>query len=136
MSTTTKKEHAHDYVEKAKDVASSAADRAREAASHVGEAVSSAAAAVGHKAEDVTASVGGGMESLGERIRDKGPEKGVLGTASGAVASALESSGRYLQEKNLSGLADDVCELVRRNPLPALLVGVGLGFLLARTLRS
>jgi hypothetical protein len=56
-------------------------------------------------------------------------------TASG-VASALDSSGRYLEEQGLSGMADDVTNLIRRNPIPAMLIGVGLGFLLARLTRS
>jgi hypothetical protein len=29
-----------------------------------------------------------------------------------------------------------VTEMIKRNPIPAVLVGVGLGFLLGRTLRS
>jgi hypothetical protein len=52
------------------------------------------------------------------------------------VAGALETSGKYLEEKNLTGMVDDLTDLVRKNPIPALLIGVGLGFLLARTLRS
>jgi hypothetical protein len=51
------------------------------------------------------------------------------------VASALDSSGRYLEEQGLSGMAEDVTNLIRRNPIPAMLIGVGLGFLLARLTR-
>jgi hypothetical protein len=29
-----------------------------------------------------------------------------------------------------------VTQMIRRNPIPAVLIGVGLGFLLGRTLRS
>jgi hypothetical protein len=76
------------------------------------------------------------MESLGETVREKGPDKGILGTAKEKVAGALETSGKYLEEKNLTGMVDDLTDLVRKNPIPALLIGVGLGFLLARTLRS
>jgi hypothetical protein len=60
----------------------------------------------------------------------------MLGKASEAVASTLEKGGSYLQDKNLSGMADDVTEMIKRNPIPAVLIGVGLGFLLGRTLRS
>jgi hypothetical protein len=122
-------------------------DKVKETASHVGQAVGSAASAagsavgnaastVGHKAEDMTAAAGRGLGSLGEKVRDKGPESGMLGKATESVASALEQSGKYLEEKNLSGMADDLTGLIRKNPIPALLVGIGLGFLLARTLRS
>jgi len=60
----------------------------------------------------------------------------VLGRATDTAADGIKDVGRYLEDKNLSGMMDDVTELVRRNPIPALLVGVGIGFLLARTLRS
>jgi len=33
-------------------------------------------------------------------------------------------------------MAEDITGLIRRNPIPALFIGVGRGFLLARTLRS
>jgi ElaB/YqjD/DUF883 family membrane-anchored ribosome-binding protein len=33
-------------------------------------------------------------------------------------------------------MMDDVTELVRLNPLPAVLVGIGIGFLIGRTLGS
>jgi len=76
------------------------------------------------------------MESLGETVRSKGPESGFLGKATGAVAGALESGGKYLEDKKISGMADDLTDMIKRNPIPALLIGVGLGFLLARTFRS
>jgi len=146
-STTTKKDQAQDHLERAKDAAGGATDRIKEVASHVGQAASNAASAagqvagnvattIGHKAEDVTASAGRGMQSLGDKVREKGPESGVLGTATEKVAGGLESAGKYLEEKNLSGMAEDITGLIRRNPIPALLIGIGLGFLLARTLRS
>jgi hypothetical protein len=50
------------------------------------------------------------------------------------VAGTLESGGRYLEEQGLGGIAEDVTGLIRRNPIPAVLIGVGLGFMLARFL--
>jgi hypothetical protein len=60
----------------------------------------------------------------------------VLGSASSAVASTLESSGRYLQEHGLSGVGEDLTNMIRKNPVPALLMAVGIGFLIARATRS
>jgi len=120
--------------------ASAVGQKAKEAAVHTGEAISAAASAVGqtvaHKAEDATAAVGSGMKSLGETVRDKGPHDGMMGKATDTVADALEKSGRYVEEKNLSGMADDLGNVIRKNPIPALLIGVGVGFLLGRALRS
>jgi uncharacterized membrane-anchored protein YhcB (DUF1043 family) len=33
-------------------------------------------------------------------------------------------------------MTDDLTNLIRRNPIPALFVGIGIGFLLARVTRS
>jgi len=33
-------------------------------------------------------------------------------------------------------MGDDITNMIRRNPIPALLVGIGIGFLLARATRS
>jgi uncharacterized phage infection (PIP) family protein YhgE len=148
MSTTTsKKDQAQEHVERAKDAAGGVADKVKEVASNVGQAAGNAASAVGqtagnvattigHKAEDATAAAGRGMQNLGSTVRDKAPESGFLGTAADKVAGGLESAGKYLEDKNLSGMAEDLTGMIRRNPIPALLIGIGLGFLLARTMRS
>lgn len=135
-SATTSKKDAANEADKAKEAASGVAGQVKELASNAGQAVGSAATAVGHKAEDAVGSVGRGMESLGEKMREKGPDHGLLGKATGAVAGALETGGKYLEDKKISGMAEDFTDLIRRNPIPALLIGIGLGFLLARTFRS
>jgi len=109
---------------KASSVATQAADKVKNAASYVGE-----------KAEQATGAVGAGMESLGSTIRSHEPEKGFLHNAGEAVADKLEGAGHYLENQGLKGIGADVTNLIRRNPIPALLVGVGLGFLLARMVR-
>jgi hypothetical protein len=127
-------------TDKAKDAASHAGQAVTSAVSAAGQAVSqaasSAAHAVGHKAEQATAAVGSGMQSLADTIRDKGPESGVMGTASGYVADTLDSTGQYIEDRNLSGMMDDLSGLIKRNPIPAVLIGLGIGFLLGRSLRS
>jgi len=135
-SATASKRDGSNEADKAKEAPSGVVGQMKEMASTAGHAVGNAATAVGHKAEDAVGSVGRGMESLGEKVREKGPDHGVLGKAAGAVAGALETSGKYLEDKNISGMAEDFTDLIRRNPIPALLIGVGVGFLLARTLRS
>jgi len=158
MSTTMRKDEGN----KAKDQASQAVDKGRDAAGHAGEAVSHAASAVGqavtqkagevasnighkagevasnigHKAEDATSAVGSGMQTLADKVRDNTPNQGMLGSASRGVADAIDSAGKYVEDKNLSGMMDDVTGLVKRNPIPALLVGLGVGFLIGRVLSS
>jgi hypothetical protein len=124
------------FAEKAKDAAGNVVDKAKQAASNVAEKAKDVASAVGDKADSAVSSVGSGMQSLGGTIRDKGPHGGVLGGAASGVANALETSGRYLEEQGLSGMAEDLTGLIRRHPIPAMLIGVGLGYLLARITRS
>lgn len=112
-------------MESAKGMASNAAKKAGDAAGYVGE-----------KAEDAAHSMGSGMKSLAGTVRQYSPREGMLGNAGAAVAEGLESSGRYLEEYGLSGIGEDLTGMIRRNPVPAVLIGIGLGFLIARATRS
>lgn len=88
------------------------------------------------KADSAAASVGGNIRSVSDAIKKNAPREGVMGSASGAVAGTIEQAGRYLEEQGVSGAADDFTNLIRKNPIPAVLVGIGIGFLLARVVRS
>jgi hypothetical protein len=58
--------------------------------------------------------------------------QGAISTAATAVADGVESANSYLQEKNFAEMATDLTALIRRYPVQSLLVGVGLGYILAR----
>jgi len=103
-------------------VASEAMRRARDAASFVGD-----------KAEAATEALGHGMESLGGAVRGESSQ-GMFGGARKTIADTLEGTGKYLEGEGLKGLAQDVTNVIRHNPIPALLFGVGIGFLMARLL--
>lgn len=126
------KEMAGNVADKAKDMTAASMEKAKEMASSAANAAGNAATSVGHKAEEATSAVGSGMKALASTLHDKGPRDGMTGQASRSVAEALESSGRYLEEHGLQGIGDDLTNLVRRNPLPALLIGIGVGYMLAR----
>jgi hypothetical protein len=129
-------EKGREMLDTAGEMASAAGQKASEFASAAGHKAGEVASSVGQKAEDATAVVGGGMKNLAGTIREKGPHGGVLGSVTDSVAGTLEGSGRYLEEHGLSGMGKDMADIVRRNPLPALLIGIGLGYLLARATRS
>jgi len=122
--------------QKAQDLVSAVGHKAQDLASNVGQKAQDLASNVGHKAEDATAAVGQGMHSVADKVREYTPNEGMLGSASKAVADSVDSAGRYLEDKNLSGMMEDVTGLVRRNPIPALLLGLGVGFLIGRALSS
>jgi hypothetical protein len=125
-------EVASNVADRARQTASDVADKARQSASDIAEKARQTASEAGKRAEDATHSVGSGMKSLADTIRDRGPSEGIMGAATTSLASGLECGGQYLEAEGLQGIAKDVTELVRRNPIPALLCGIGLGFLLAR----
>ena len=121
--------------DKAKQAASTAVDKAQEMLSSATQKASEMASTAGRRAEEATAALGERVQSMAGTLRERGPQEGMLGSATGAVADRLDSAGRYIQEEGLVGMAEDVTELIRRNPIPAMLVGVGIGFLLGKLFR-
>ena len=129
MASTTQKtqDTLGKVADKARDAASTAFDKGKEFAS-------TAADKARDTAENLTTKAGSGMTALADTIREHAPEGGFVGSAAESVADNLERGGRYLEREGLSGMAEDVASLIKRNPIPALFIGVGIGFLLARTL--
>jgi hypothetical protein len=91
--------------------------------------------AISGTAQRVTAAGGETLHSLAGTIRDRAPGDGPVAMAAGRLAEKLQAGGTYLQERGIGGAVDDLTVLIRRYPLQAILVGVGLGFLLARQRR-
>jgi len=119
-------------VEKA---ASQAGDQVQQATSTAMGKAQELASTASKKVDEATAALGERVKSAASAIRDRGPHEGMLGTATGTVADSLEHTGRYIQEEGVIGMVEDVAELIRRNPIPAMMVGVGIGFLLAKMTR-
>jgi uncharacterized protein YjbJ (UPF0337 family) len=94
-----------------------------------------AAATAATKASQPISAVGEKIESLAEAIRDKAPHEGTIGTAATAVAEKLDAAGSYLQTKDFDHMVGDVSDVIRRYPIPSLLIGLGIGYLLARSTR-
>jgi len=127
---------AHSFSERAGDVASNVAHRTGEVASNVAHRAGEMASTAGKKVDSGVSAAGSGMQSFAETVRERGPSSGVLGSATSAVADTIENTGEYLESHGLSGVASDLTDMVRRNPIPALLIGIGVGFLIARATRS
>ena len=87
------------------------------------------------KASEAATAVGEQIGSLAGVIRDHAPHEGAMATAATTVAGGLESASAYLHEKEYDNLATDLTALVRRYPVQSLLAGVGLGYLLARSMK-
>ena len=127
---------AQSFTERAGETASNVAHRAGEMASNVGHRAGEVASNVGRKVDSGVSAAGSGMQSFADTVRERGPASGMLGSATSAVAGTLENTGEYLETHGLSGIASDLTDMIRRNPIPALLIGIGVGFLIARATRS
>lgn len=126
----------NDVRNNVENAALQAGDKAQQAASAAMSKAQEIAGSAGKCVDEATAALGERVRSAAGALRERGPHDGVLGTATSAVADSLEHTGRYIKEEGLAGMAEDVTELIRRNPIPAMLVGIGIGFVLARLFRS
>jgi uncharacterized protein YjbJ (UPF0337 family) len=109
-----------EYGDKTGGAVASMSAKAREFGSTAARKANKAAPVIGEK-----------MKSLASVIREKAPREGALGTTATKVADGLESASYYLQEKKFDHLGEDFRGLVRQYPLKSLLIGLGLGFLIA-----
>ena len=121
---------------KARDAAGCVGEMASHAASAVGAMASQVACDVGKKADDLRASAGVGIQGLGDRLSKQAPQTGVLGSASQVVASTVKGGGEYIEGVKLNEMTEDVAQLIRRNPIPAVLIALGLGWFVGRKLGS
>jgi hypothetical protein len=113
-----------------------AGDMATDAGCAVGSMASQAACQVGQTADDLTARAGAGIKGLGDKLSHNAPHSGIMGSASQSVARSVHEGGQYVQDAKLSGMVEDVAQMIRRNPLPAVFIAIGLGWFVARKMRS
>src|SRR5919204_747318 len=108
--------------DKAEDVVGDVKDKATQVGSQVAD-----------KADAATTTVGEKMTDVAQTIRQKAPMSGPVADAADTAAQTLERAGTYLREQDLSDMRADLEGLIRRYPVQALLIGVGIGYLLGRS---
>jgi hypothetical protein len=122
-------------ADQAQAAAASAGKMARHAGAAIGALASQAAGDLGQEVDALTTSAGAHLHELGNQLSAHAPQSGLLGSASQGVARAAQNGGDSLEGAKVAGLTEGVAQLIRRNPLPAFFVGIGLGLLVARKLR-
>ena len=71
--------------------------------------------------------------NLAETAGDvKAQAEAAASTAATAVTDAVAGAAASLQETSVTDLAGTLTDLIRRHPIPSVLIGVGVGFVLAR----
>ena len=130
------KEAAANVGEAASQAVQVTRDLASDAGCAVGSMASQAACDVGQKANELTASAGAGIKGLGDKLSQNAPRTGMVGNASQAVAKSVHDGGQYLEDAKFTGMVEDVAHLIRRNPIPAVFLAIGLGWVVARKMRS
>jgi len=115
---------AHDTIDAARDKAAELADQAQQVGAQVVDKADAATTTVGEKLTDVA-----------QTIRDKAPASGPVADAADTAAETLQRAGTYLREQDLTDIRADLEGLIRRHPIESLLIGLGVGYLLARSMR-
>jgi vacuolar-type H+-ATPase subunit H len=116
-----------EIVQDAKNTVSNLTTQASQTASQLGEKATDTA----NSAMNSTAS---SMQTLAQTVRENAPS-GKVGEYAHTTATALEKGADYLQHTNVDDVRNDLEALIRRRPVESLLVGLGIGFLLARAFR-
>jgi len=107
--------------------ASQIVDDARAKASEVGDAAAT-------KVDSAMTATGEQMSTLAQTVRENAPE-GKAGDVATKAADALDRGGEYLQTADLQMVRSDLERVIREHPIESLLVGVGVGYLVARATR-
>lgn len=105
---------------------------AEEAAGAVGDAMARAA----DKMNEAMSTMGQKIDSAADSIRSKLPREGATGEMADAMARSVKHTSHYLQDQGFSGIIDDLETMIRRYPVQALLIGIGIGYLFSRRRRT
>ena len=119
-------------ADRAHDAIDTAHDRARRLANDVSQTRRNVESSV----DDAAARTARGLHDAADRLRERAPgSSGVMGSAVGGVADTIDRMGSYLENDAFARLRGDVEDTIRRNPIRTVLVGLGIGYMLARRLR-
>ena len=114
--------------EKAAEVKEKVADFGRKTVDNIEESRKNTAGALGQAAAKLHS---GGEQLSGAALTAADQISGVAHVA----ADKLEAAAHYVRETDLKAMGEDLKDVVKRYPGPALAVAAVLGFLVARSLR-
>jgi ElaB/YqjD/DUF883 family membrane-anchored ribosome-binding protein len=115
---------------------SNVSDRAFDAVEQTKRKLSEFGAAAADKVEQNRGTAAAGLEGAAETLHNRaddlhmGGEK--ISDIAHTAADKLSATAEYVRTNDLNDMLNDVQQIVKRNPGPALAVAAGLGFLVAR----
>ena len=126
----THQPHEEDLVDQVKSTASDAVERAKEQGQQAAGAVEDAA----NQGLDRAA---GAAQGMADTLRQQAPNLPGDRTTELAyqAAGGLERGAEYLRETDLASMRGDLEDLIRRHPTQSLMIGLAVGFLVARAFR-
>jgi ElaB/YqjD/DUF883 family membrane-anchored ribosome-binding protein len=120
-----------------RDQAAAKIAEAKDKAHDVNERVADAGRKATDKVDAQRGPAASTLENAAERLRERG-DKGNSATARAARTSAdkLQATAEYIRENDVRAMADDVEDVVRRHPVPALAAAAVAGFLIGKALSN
>jgi ElaB/YqjD/DUF883 family membrane-anchored ribosome-binding protein len=139
-------DRSHETIDRASDTAHQAVDSAADKAQQVAGEVKEKAQQAMDKAQDLgsqaadradaaTTTVGEKMSDAAQTLRERAPATGPMANVADTAADTLDRAGTYLQQQDLADMRADLEGMIRRYPVQSLLIGFGVGYLLARSTR-
>jgi ElaB/YqjD/DUF883 family membrane-anchored ribosome-binding protein len=128
-------EKAGEMKDRITEKASELKDRSAEKASELKDRSAQVGQNANERIDSLMTATGSQMSNLAHTVRERAPE-GQLGEVAHKAASMLERSGEHLKRSNPEMMRNDVERVIRDHPLEALAIGLGIGFLLRRSMKS
>lgn len=87
-----------------------------------------------HPLDEATVSLGRHLRSLAGNLDQRQGSSGFKSIATFAASKSLEKAGRYLEVAGFEGVREDLTIQVKKNPIPFIVAGLGVGILVGRLL--
>jgi hypothetical protein len=132
----TAQQAASTVADTAQQAASTVADTAQQVASAAVDTVQDATSAVTSQVGKAAGAAAETVQSLAQTVRQQGatPDApAIQRQAAQTTANVLDKTSQYLRQGDLKVVLEDLRGVIRRNPVPSLLVGLGLGYLVRGT---
>jgi ElaB/YqjD/DUF883 family membrane-anchored ribosome-binding protein len=119
------------------DATAKVGDKIADAASQVKERASEFGRSAAQKVDESRSGTAATLKSTADSLRSGAQSSGqAISDVANKTAGKIESTADYIRDHDFRGMLTDLEQVVRRNPTPALIGAIGLGFLLGAALRG